>query len=572
MNRPRIQVNAQVPMRDGVSLAANVYLPDRPGPFPVVLNRTPYGKDSALRYQRAMLFVQAGYAVVHMDVRGRGDSQGIFNPNFQEIEDGYDSLEWCGTQPWSSGAVGTYGGSYEGWTQIFPSRLQSPHHRAAFLMCTPSMHPFREGPYWSGVPSAIMGMMALYIAGKTVKEFISELEWEDWVGSRPLKDLASAFGLQDSYWKERSQHPTFDDYYRRLWFEGVTDLTRVPCYHVSGWYDDSLGGTLDLFPALAHHHPDPQVRRSQKLLIGPWPHRLSGSSSQLGDFEYGEHSRVPLPQEAIRWFDYWLKGIDNGILEEPPCRLFLMGANRWIETDSFPAASARERSFLLGAAHAANSLEGGGILGEKMRSLLPASTYQYDPLHPAPAPFWKENFQSGTNEDLRPIQGRSDVLVFTSPPLSEALNVVGRIKAELYVSTSARDTDFVARLSDVHPDGYAQRLNHGILRLRFRNGYERSDLVEAGEVMRIEIDLWGTGHQFQPGHCLRLEVTSSGFPVWAPNYNTGEDIWEETTPVIAKNTVHHSRQHPSRLILSEVVEPTFAEPWEKLRWDEKKPG
>lgn len=560
MSRPRMQVNVQVPMRDGVNLAANVYLPDGTGPFPVVLNRTPYGKDNAIRYQRAQLFVQAGYAVVHMDVRGRGDSQGIFEPNFQEIEDGHDSLNWCGMQPWSTGVVGTYGGSYEGWTQIFPTRLHSPFHRAAFLMCTPSMHPFKEGPYWSGVPSAIMGLMALYISGKTVKEFISELNWEDWANSRPLKDLVSNFGLPDSYWTERAHHPTFDSYYRRLWYDGVTDLTRIPCYHVSGWYDDSLGGTLDLFPALSHHHPDPQVRRSQKLLIGPWPHRLSSNSSKLGDFDYGEHSMVSLPLEAIRWFDYWLKGIDNGIMDEPRCRVFLMGANRWVDANSFPFSNARQHSFLLGAESQANSLNGGGILDEKSCGSLAFSTFQYDPQNPVPAPFWKENFQSGTNEDLRTIQVRPDVLVFTSSPLESPLNIIGRIKAELYVSTSARDTDFVARLSDVHPEGYAQRLNHGILRLRFRNGYEKVELVKPGEVVRIEVDLWGTGHQVQPGHCLRLEVTSSGYPVWAPNYNTGEDIWEETTPVVATNTVHHSVQYPSRLILEEVEKPTFIEP------------
>jgi len=204
--------------------------------------------------------------------------------------------------------------------------------------------------------------------------------------------------------------------------------------------------------------------------------------------------------------------------------------------------------------------------------MLTDSTFLYDPKNPAPAPFWKENFQSGTNEDLRAIQSRPDVLVFTSPPLSKPLNVVGRIKAELYVSTSARDTDFVARLSDVHPDGYAERLNHGILRLRFRNGYEKSEPVEPGQVLRIEIDLWGTGQQIQAGHCLRLEVTSSGYPVWAPNYNTGGDIWEETTPIVASNTVHHSEQHPSRLILKELVEPVFAAPWDESRWGGKLPG
>jgi putative CocE/NonD family hydrolase len=553
-------------MRDGVNLSANVYFPDGDGPYPVLLNRTPYVKDSADRAKRIRPYVQAGYAVVHMDVRGRGNSEGVFDPYFQEIEDGHDSLEWCGTQPWSTGQVGTFGGSYEGWTQIFPTRLQSPYHTAAFLMCTPSMHPFHEGPYWSGVPMPIMGMWTLFTSGKMNKEHITELDWEAMVNVRPLRDLMKRLGLSETYRAEHLKHETLDDYYKRLWPDGVMGRTIVPCYHVTGWFDDDQKGALDHFPALALQHPDPQVRRSQKLLIGPWPHRLSVDTSQLGDFEYGPHSMVPLPKEAIRWFDFWLKGIDNGILDEPRCRMFLMGANRWIETDAFPVAEARERIFLLGADGPANSLLGRGALGQAHASS-PASTFTYNPERPAPTPFWKDNFQNGTNEDLRPIQRRDDVLVFTSDPLGEPLNVVGLLAAELYVSTSAVDTDFVARLSDVAPDGYAQRLNAGILRLRYREGYEQIKLVEAGEIVKIAVDLWATGHQFKPGHRVRLEVTSSAFPTWAPNFNTGGSVWEESEPITAENTVHHSAQYPSRLILPELPEPKYVDAWPESRWE-----
>ena len=557
--------DVKVPMRDGVRLAANIYFPEGNEPFPVVLNRTPYGKDTALRTKRAQPFVKAGYVVVHMDVRGRGNSDGVYNPYFQEIEDGHDSLEWAGTQPWSNGKVGTYGGSYEGWTQIFPTRLQSRFHKAAFLMCTPSMHPFHEGAYWSGVPNPIGHMLTLYTSGKTTKEQINELDWESLLEYRPLKGLLNHLGLLENPLQERYEHETFDDFWKRLWWEGVLNLTKVPCYHVSGWFDDDMKGTLEHFPALAHDHPDPDIRRSQKLLIGPWPHRLSTDSSKLGDFDYGPHSIVPLPKEAIRWFDYWLKRIDNGIVKEPRVRLFLMGANRWIETDSFPIAGNHTRSFLLSADGPANSLLGKGKLSDK-HGPLPASSYTYNPERPAPTPWWKENFQNGSNEDLRPIQRRDDVLVFTSDPLTKPLNAVGFLSTELYVSTSAVDTDFVARLSDVDLDGYAQRLNAGIARLRFREGYDKIKLVEPGEITKVTVDMWATGHQFKPGHCIRLEVTSSAFPTWAPNYNTGGKIWEETEPIIAQQTVYHSPQYPSRLILQEVPEPKFVDQWPDSRW------
>ncbi len=565
MPESKILWDVEVPMRDGINLAANVYFPEGEGPFPVLLNRTPYVKDTAQRFKRVHEFVQAGYAVVHMDVRGRGNSQGIFNPNFQEIEDGFDSLEWCGTQPWSTGAVGTYGGSYEGWTQIYPTRLHSKYHKAAFLMCTPSMHPFHEGLYWSGVPMPIMAMWTLMTSGKTNKDQISEMDWEALVNTRPLKDWMKRLGLAASTRDTQFQHETLDEYYRPLWHEGVMHLTQVPCYHVTGWFDDDQKGTLDLFPALSQTHPDPQMRRSQKLLIGPWPHRLSTDSSKLGDFDYGPHSMVPLYKEAVRWFDFWLKGVDNGIQDEPACRLFLMSANRWIQSDSFPLAKSRERTFLLAAEGPANSLSSQGHLAEE-HGTSPVSTYTYNPERPAPTPFWKENFQNGTNEDLRPIQRRDDVLVFTSTPLTAPLNVVGMLKAELYVSTSAVDTDFVARLSDVAPDGYAQRLNAGIFRLRFHEGYEQVKLVRPGEILKIEVDLWATGHQFQPGHRLRLEVTSSAYPTWAPNFNTGGNVWEESTPLIAQQSVYHSPQYPSRLILPELPDPDFVEAWSDSRW------
>lgn len=559
--------DVQVPMRDGVNLAANIYFPKGDAPFPVLLNRTPYVKDSALRAKRVKPYVKAGYAVVHMDVRGRGNSEGAFDPYFQEIKDGYDSLQWAGTQQWSNGKVGTYGGSYEGWTQIFPMRLQSKYHKAAFLMCTPSMHPFHDNnTYWAGVPSPIMAIWSLFTSGKMNKEQTNELDWETVLNHRPLRDLMKHLGVASSFLDRHYEHETFDDFYKRLWpNDNVVNLTKTPCYFVTGWFDDSLKGTLDHFPALAMHHPDAEVRKQQKLLIGPWPHRLSTDSSKLGDFDYGPQSIVPLEKEAIRWFDYWLKGIDNGIVDEPRVRVFLMGSNRWIETDTFPITECKTRVLLLAADGPANTLSGKGRLAET-HGTSSTSEFTYNPKRPAPTPFWKENFQNGANEDLRYIQRRDDVLVFTSDPLNKPLNVVGMLSAELFVSTSATDTDFVTRLSDVSHDGYSQRLNAGIFRLRYREGYEKIKLIKPNEIVKITVDMWATGHQFQIGHCVRLEVTSSGFPTWAPNYNTGGSVWDEVEPIVARQIVYHSPQYPSRLLLPELPSPNLVNAWPETRW------
>ncbi|MFI5421666.1 MAG: CocE/NonD family hydrolase, partial [Nitrososphaerales archaeon] len=482
MYKSSVMFDLKVPMRDGVMLSANVYFPKGDGPFPVLMNRTPYVKDSAARSttrNNARSFAEAGYAVVHMDVRGRGDSEGTFAPYFQEIDDGYDSFEWAGTQSWSNGRVGTWGGSYEGWVQIFPMRLQSKHHHAAFLQCTPSMHPFHDcHGYPSGVPNLIMAMWAFFVQGKTLKDEITDkdFDWESMLNIRPLKEAMQRLGLSSSStFSPFVDHETYDDFCKTLWNEEMVKLMSVPSYFVTGWFDDSIKGSLEHFPQMTQKHPDEQVRKSHKLLVGPWPHRLSIDSSKLGDFDYGPQSMVPLQKEATLWFDYWLKGVDNGIMKESVTHLFLMGENRWIESNAFPLSEAVERTFVLAAEGPTNSLNGGGKLGTNSGSS-PASTFVYNPERPAPTPFWKENFQNGTNEDLRPIQRRDDVLVFSSDPLTSPFNLVGLISLELFVSTSATDTDFVGRLSDVSPDGYAERLNHGIFRLRYREGYEKIKL------------------------------------------------------------------------------------------------
>jgi uncharacterized protein len=565
-------------MRDGVNLSANVYFPPgEKGPFPVLLNVTPYGKDSSRRVEvRSMIrwFAKQGYAVVHVDVRGRGNSEGEFTPFFQEIDDGHDTIEWAGTQNWSTGKVGTFGRSYGGCSQLYPLRQGSIYQKCAFVMCSPSIHPFHDcTAYTSGTYMPIMISWAMLLTGKTLKQEIydREIDWDLLMSVRPLKDTAKRLGLTSDPLSIYYKHETYDDYFKKIWSDEMIAKMNVPCYFVSGWYDDSLQGALDHFPALTHDHPDPNARNKHKLLLGPWPHALSApfhSTGKLGDFDYGPQSVVPLNKEAIRWFDYWLKGIDNGSMSEPRVRLFLMGENRWMDSNEFPLPNLVRTSFYLGADGASNSLIGKGMLvPEKHNGKNSQSNFTYDPANPAPSPYLKEGFQNGLNEDLSPIQRRDDILVFSTPPLSEPVNVVGMVQAELFVSTSVVDTDFVARLSNIHRNGYAQRMCQGIARLRYREGYEKMVPVVPGEIMKISIPMMGTGQQFTAGNKIRLEVTSSAFPSAAPNYNTGKSQWEETDPIIAHQTVYHSIDHPSRLILPVIKEPKFSQAWTEERWN-----
>ncbi len=564
-------------MRDGVKLSANVYFPpEKRGQFPVLVNVTPYGKDSSRRVEvRSMIrwFAEQGYVVVHVDVRGRGNSEGEFTPFFQEIDDGHDTIEWAGTQPWSTGKVGTFGRSYGGCSQLYPMRQGSKYQKCAFVMCSPSIHPFHDcTAYTSGAFMPIMISWAMLLTGKTLKQEIydREIDWDPLMSVRPMKDTAKRLGLSTDPLAIYYKHETYDEYFKKIWSDDMIAKMNVPCYFVSGWYDDSLQGALDHFPALTHDHPDPDARNKHKLLLGPWPHALSApfhSTGKLGDFDYGPQSVVPLSKEAIRWFDYWLKGTDNGVMREPRVRLFLMGANRWMDSNEFPLPNLVSTSLYLIADGPANSIIGkGGLTTEKQMRKEPQSNFTYDPVYPAPSPYLKEGFQNGLNEDLSPIQRRDDVLVFTTSPLSKSVNVVGMVGAELFVSTTAVDTDFVARLSNVHPNGYAQRMCQGIARLRYREGYEKMVPVKAGEIMHIFIPMMGTGQQFAAGNKIRLEVTSSAFPSAAPNYNTGKSQWEESEPVIAHQTVYHSPDHPSRLILPVIKDPKFSDAWTEGRW------
>jgi putative CocE/NonD family hydrolase len=571
--------DVRIPMRDNIKLAANIYLPHRDGKFPVLLNVTPYGKDSAFRAPvrtQIWAFVRSGYAVVHVDVRGRGNSEGDFLPFFQEIVDGHDTLEWCGTQPWSSGNVGTFGKSYGGISQLYPMRLGSKYHKAAFVECSPTMHPFHDCTgYAYGAFMPIMRVWQTLLTERTNKEQIYDegFDWEAWAGGRPMKEWASKVGLSEDIYSHLYEHETYDEYLKNVWEDSMVERMSVPCYFVTGWFDDSISGALEHFPALARRNSNPKT--IQKLIIGPWAHTLSApfhNDSKIGDFDYGSQSIVPLDKEAIRWFDYWLKGINNGIADEPPVRIYLMGPNRWMEYSSFPPSGTIAKSFYLSADGPSNTLDGKGRLGDDPNGESESSSFTYDPSHPAPSPFWKEAFQNGTNEDLRYIQKRDDVLVFTSEPLADPINVVGWVSAELFVSTSALDTDFVARLSDVRPDGYAQRLQHGLCRLRYREGFEKVKLVKPGEIIKIRIEMSATGHQFMEGHRVRLDVTSSAFPSYAPNFNTGESTWEEKNSIIARQRVYHSKDFPSRLILTVLPEPSFVATWTPTRWQGQHSG
>lgn len=544
--RVRMEMDVRIPMPDGVTLSADVYRPDAPGRFPVILVRTPYDNGTAASVARGKFWASRGYAYVVQDVRGRGDSDGTFYPLVTEAVDGDATVTWCGTQPWSSGKVGTFGGSYLGWTQAYLATIPNPHLAAMILVVTPP-DPWRNFPVQFGAYSIATPSWLALLSGHTLQD-LSELDLQGAFRHLPIRDADLVLGRRMPAWRDWLDHPTLDDYWRRQAYQEKLLATKVPILHVSGWYDDVLVGTLENFVNLTTRATDLAERERQWMLIGPWPHAVN-STSRLAGIDFGPDAVIDFDGVQRRFFDRWLKGIENGQERDPRVRLFVMGANEWRDEREWPLARARQVSWYLHSGGRANSLVGDGTLSTTAPGEERPDRYDYDPTDPAPFLGVETFSQVGTAEDYRPVERRDDVLVYSSAPFEEPLTVCGPVRARLFAASSARDTDWIVRLVDVHPGGYAQRINDGIVRARYRRGFERAELLTPGRVEEYEVDLWGTCLVLQPGHRLRVEVTSSALPKFDRNLNTGGPIGSESTGVIAHQTIHHDRLRPSALIL-----------------------
>jgi putative CocE/NonD family hydrolase len=541
----RIDFNQRVEMRDGVELSADVYRPDAEGHFPVILSRTPYNKNSRRPLDFGNYFAPHGYVYVEMDVRGRGDSDGIFVPYRNDGIDGYDAIEWCAKQPWSDGRVGTIGGSYLGRIQYLTAIHQPPHLTTMIAMVTPS-DPFVEFPTGLPIPMGISWYH--YTAGRMTQN-MGALDWSKIHLHLPIYTMDEAAGRPNPYWKETIDHAKLDEWWEPLRYQDKYDRVLVPALHVSGWYDDEQIGTPLNFIGMTTEGRTEEIRRSQKLLMGPWPHGILRAKRQLGEIDFGPTAVIDLEGYFLRWFDYWLKEIDNGIMDEPPVRIFVMGENRWVDENEWPMTRTKWTKYYLHSGGRANSLFGDGRLSIEKPAGEPSDGYTYDPADPVPFITDPEFRQIGGPDDYRPVERRDDVLAYTSPVLDDDVTVCGPVLVTLYAASSAPDTDFMAKLLDVWPNGFAQRLTDGMVRARFRNGMDRPSLIEAGRVYSYDIDLWNTCQTFEQGHRIRLEITSSAFPKYDRNPNTGEELGKTTRVQIAKQTIYHDSEHASHVLL-----------------------
>lgn len=540
----RIDFNRRVRMREGTELSADVYRPNAPGRFPVILSRTPYTKTSSSTLKIARYFVSHGYVFVTMDVRGRGDSDGTFAPYRNDGQDGYDAIEWCAAQEWSTGKVGTVGGSYNGCIQWLTA-VQQPPHLAAMIALTSPSDPFVEWPTGQPLPMDISWYH--YTAGRVLQN-MEAVDWNKLYWHLPLITMDEAMGRPNRFWKEEVEHSRLDSWWESRRYQNKYERVRAPVLGISGWYDDEQVGTPLNFIGVTTKGADEKIRRSQKLLIGPWPHAVN-SATKLGEVDFGPSAVIDMNSYWLRWFDYWLKGTDNGVMKEPPVRIFVMGENAWTNENEWPIARTRWTKYYLHSNGHANTLSGDGTLSTAEPANEPVDSYTYDPAEPVPFITDPSFAQIGGPDDYRQIEQRADVLVYTSEPLAEDVEVCGPIRVQLSAASSARDTDFMAKLIDVWPSGFAQRLIDGMVRARFRSGMDKPLLIEPGRAYVYDLDMWNTCQMYQKGHRIRLEISSSAFPKYDRNLNTGEALGKTKGMQKAEQKIYHDRERLSYVVL-----------------------
>lgn len=534
----------RVRMRDGVHLAADVYRPKKEGRYPVILRRTPYLRTDPRPLETIRYFVERGYAYVFMDVRGRGDSEGVFVPYRNDGRDGYDTIEWCASQPWSNGRVGTVGSSYEGRIQWLTALEHPPHLQAMAVIVAPS-DPFVETP--TGTPSPMHLCWHAMTSGRTMQN-VGAVDWIQVYEHLPLMTMDERAGRVIPNWRDEVRHDRLDDHWRAICYQDKFDRIDLPVLHISGWYDDEQIGTPLNYAGMVARSPGERARRGQRLLMGPWPHQVN-STTRLGEVDFGPGAIIDMNAYLLRWWERWLKESPPSSEQDAPVRLFVMGANEWRDEQEWPLARALQTPFYLRSGGSANSRFGDGRLDPDAPGSEPCDRYSYDPARPVPFMTEPLSTQIGGPDDYAAVQRRDDVLVYTSPALEKDLEVTGPVRLVLYASSSAPDTDFMAMLLDVHPSGFAQRLCDGMVRVRFRGGMDDPSPMEPGRIHAYAIDLWNTAQLFRIGHRIRLQVASSAFPKYDRNLNTGESQGTSSSMEVAAQSVYHDADHPSHLIL-----------------------
>ena len=556
----QVQYGLGLKLHDGITLWADVFRPKAEGKFPVLLTRTPYDRKNSIDF--CMKAAARGYVVIAQDVRGRYGSEGEWYPFKYESQDGYETVEWAAALPYSNGKVGMFGGSYVGATQYLAAIAQPPHLAGICPNYTASNYhdgwTYQGGAFEQWFNESWTSGLAENTITRKAMQTSDRVAWAQKLPllSYPVLTSPAAETLAP-YFSDWLMHPNYDDYWKQWSIEDHYAKILVPVFSMGAWYDIFLGGTLRNYQRLKKDAGTDAARRGQRLMVYVGGHAGGWDSKTVGAVDFGDKLPFDLDEAMLRWYDSLLKGIDNGLEREKQVRIFVMGKNEWREEDDWPLARAKTTRYYLHSTKPANGLEGAGTLNTTAPDEEKPEQYVYDPSNAVPtlggplccgAPL-----PTGIGpEDQRPAEGRDDVLVFSTPVFAQDTEVTGPVSLDLYLSSSAVDTDFTGKLVDVWPNGFAQNLTEGILRLRYRNSQAKPELANPHEVYHVSVDLWATSNVFLAGHKLRLEVSSSNFPRFDRNLNTGEEQARGTHMVKATNVIYHDKARPSALVVPVV--------------------
>ena len=573
INKIRVEENVKVPMRDGIKLSTDLYVPiDAGGKLPVILIRTPYNKSPYVKpNSAARAFAGQGYVVAVQDTRGRYASEGDYTAFAGDVTDGYDTTDWLAKQTWSNGKIGTYGCSYVGDVQILQAQLRHPNLTAMV-------------PQAAGSSIGAAGDRYYYFGARKAgnMDFASGLGWfsnqgnkdrskpapnipdsqlrKVW-GTLPLVGMTARAGAAPSDWDDMVSRELTDPWWDQFGYLKGNERFNVPALHIGSWYDFGVAEVLLEFNLLRSNAESALARDNQFAVISPTNHCQSetGTSAHtvVGGRDLGD-ARFEFYSLYLEWFDHWLKGIDNGVTKRLKVMLYVMGKNAWRGEQEWPLARTKYTRYYLHSDGHANSRTGTGTLSTAAPQKEPPDRYTYDPGNPVPSrggPICcTGDPHADGSYDQSEVENRSDVLVYTTPVLREGIEVTGPLKVVLNASSSAKDTDFTAKVVDVYPDGKAYNVQEGILRARFRESFTKKFWMKPDEVYEIPIDLEATSNYFGPGHRIRLEVSSSNFPRFDRNLNTGGNNYDETKWVTAENQVHHSAARVSYILLPVIPE------------------
>ncbi|HAM10671.1 MAG TPA: X-Pro dipeptidyl-peptidase [Bacteroidales bacterium] len=562
-NDIRIERHKPVRMSDGVTLYADLYLPAEPGRYPTIVSSTPYGVQRDGSHEMFVKFAQHGYAVVYFDVRGRYESEGKWEPFRNEAKDGYESIEWAAVQPFSNGKVATYGGSYVGHNQWAAASQAPPHLVVAFpSLASTNIYAnwitmggafrlsFNYG--WGVVRMPDRIMLPQY--WHTESYMPENLRYDNVLMHLPLKDMDLQFeGSPVQHYRDWLKHESYDDYWKAISDEERFNKIKVPTQTLGGWFDIFLMGTINGFTGMKKNGATPEARNGARMIIGPWGH---GPTQTFGGVDFTPAATLDMFRFHMRLYDYYLKGINTGIENEKPVQLFYMGINKWRGETDWPVPGTQYREFYLNSKGSANSVRGNGSLSFEKPAESASDTYYYDPLKPVPTTGGNNCCGTPTlpgPQDQRPLERREDILVYTSEYLNDTITVAGPVKMKLHAATDGTDTDWMIKLVDVYPNGYAMPVSEGILRARFRSGLDKMKLLTPNQTYEYEIEMTGTANSFLPGHRIRIDITSSNFPQFDRNPNTGEPLGSSPKTRVAKQTIFHGGTNLSHIILPVVT-------------------